>query len=202
MEEANESLQPLDIAGVAFFDVEGAGSISKFGTFFKALGLKTFAFYDVTKKAEEKAKIVATFDIDGGHAHAGFESLVAEETSLDRQWALLEALRDSGENGNVGIPVQRPAGVDLMKLTKSALASGKGAGWAARLFESCEVNELPPSVTAFLSQIYAAFPKPAEPSAEILAAELELPGAHSAGASQGAAPPPAAPKTGKPVGAP
>lgn len=203
MEEADASLHPLDIAGVALFDVEGAGSISKFGTFFKALGLKTFAFYDATKKPEEKGKIAAIFDIDGGHKHAGFESLVAEETSLDRQWTLLEGLRDSGESGNVLIPNDRPADADLKKLTKSALASGKGAGWAARLFESCDVNELPVSITAFLSKVYAAFPKPAEPSAETLAAELELPAAQGAGAtSKGGGPTiPASPDLAKPPGA-
>ncbi|MDP1465811.1 TOPRIM nucleotidyl transferase/hydrolase domain-containing protein, partial [Klebsiella pneumoniae] len=44
MEEANEDLQPLDIAGVAFFDAESEGQMPKFGNFFKSLGLKTFGF--------------------------------------------------------------------------------------------------------------------------------------------------------------
>ena len=101
------------------------------------------------------------------------------------------------------IPNDRPADADLKKLTKSALASGKGAGWAARLFESCDVNELPVSITAFLSKVYAAFPKPAEPSAETLAAELELPAAQGAGAtSKGGGPTiPASPDLAKPPGA-
>jgi putative ATP-dependent endonuclease of OLD family len=175
MEEANPALQPLDIAGVAFFDADGNGSIPKFGTYFKALGLKTFAFYDSPIKPEEKAKIVAVVNVDCQHPHTGFEVLVAEEVPLDRQWAFLAELRDSGESGNVPIPANRPADADLKKLTKSALASGKGAGWAARLFESCTLAELPTSVVSFLSKVYEVFPKPAEPTPEALAAELALP---------------------------
>jgi putative ATP-dependent endonuclease of OLD family len=194
MEEADGSLQPLDIAGVAFFDVEGGGSISKFGTYFKALGLKIFSFYDSVKKPEEKAKIAAAFDVDGQHTHQGFEALVAEEVALERQWTFLTELRESGENGNVLIPANRPADDDLKKLTKSALASGKGAGWAARLFESCAFDELPASVIDFLTKVYAAFPKPTEPSLEALAAELALPSGNAAKAHQAqAATEPAAP---------
>lgn len=174
MEEADDSLQPLDIAGVAFFDAEGGGSISKFGAYFKALGLKIFSFYDSVKKPEEMAKIAAAFDVDGQHTHPGFETLVAEEVPLNRQWTFLAELRDSGESGSVLIPANRPADDELKKLTKSALASGKGAGWAARLFESCAIEELPVSVVGFLSKVYEAFPKPPEPSAEALAAELTL----------------------------
>jgi len=175
MEERDDSLQPLDIAGVAFFDVEGGGSISKFGAYFKALGLKIFSFYDSVKKPEERARIAAAFDVDCQHRHRGFETLVAEEVPLDRQWAFLAELRDSGENGNVLIPYNIPADDDLKRMTTSALTSGKGAGWAARLFESCAFEELPGSVTGFLSKVYAVFPKPEEPSTGTLAAELALP---------------------------
>ena len=200
MEEADASLQPLDIAGVAFFDVEGGGSISKFGSYFKALGLKTFSFYDALAKAEEKAKIGAAFDVDGQHKHPGFETLVAEEVTLDRQWTFLSELRDSGESGNVFIPPNRPADNDLKKLTKSALASGKGAGWAARLFESCDLNELPASATEFLAKVYATFPKPPEPSPEILAFELALP-TEQVSATPDAVGPAVPPGPAKPAGA-
>lgn len=175
MEAANPTLQPLDIAGVAFFDADGGGSISKFGAYFKALGLRIFSFYDAEKKPEEKAKIAAAFDVDGQHKYMGFEELISEEVPLDRQWIFLCELRDSGESGNVLVPAKRPADDGLKKLTKSALASGKGAGWAARLFESCAIDEIPKSILDFLSNVYAAFPKPPEPSAEELAAELALP---------------------------
>lgn len=175
MEEADSHLQPLDISGVAFFDVEGGGSISKFGVYFNAIGLTTFAFYDAHKKPEEKAKIAATFQVDFEHAHTSFEALIAEEVPVDRQWVFLTQLRDSGESGNVLIPAQRPSDPQLRNLTRSTMASGKGAGWAARLFEDCTFDELPASVVDFLSRVYAAFPKPLDPTPEELAAELLLP---------------------------
>jgi putative ATP-dependent endonuclease of the OLD family len=54
MEESDDSLQPLDIAGAAFFDAESESAMPKFGTFFKALGLKTFSFYDFIARPPEK----------------------------------------------------------------------------------------------------------------------------------------------------
>ena len=42
-------------------------------------------------------------------------------------------------------------------------ASCAGWGRAAELIESCDVSELPPSITAFLEKIYARFPRPKVP---------------------------------------
>lgn len=176
MEEADSALQPLDIAGVSIFDADSGGSIPKFGAFFKAFGLKTFAFYDnLPKKPEEKKKFTDSFDIDCEHKYKGFETLVAEEVPVDRLWIFLAELRDSGQNIKFLIPADRPTDDEVRALTKSALGTGKGAGWAARLFETCPLGELPVTVVEFLKQVYACFPKPAEPSPEELAAELALP---------------------------
>lgn len=163
MEESDDSLQPLDIAGAAFFDADTEGAIPKFGTFFKALGLKTFSFYDsIARPAEKKKLFTDAFDLDYEHQYKGFEMLIVSEMSLDRLWAFLDDLRTSGDNGHFVIPAVRPADPDLKKLARSALESSKGAGWAARLFEGSTVAELPETVTGFLKQVYAAFPKPAE----------------------------------------
>ncbi len=43
MEENDPTLQPLDIAGVAFFDADGESNMPKFGKFFNTLGLRSFA---------------------------------------------------------------------------------------------------------------------------------------------------------------
>ena len=161
LEENDAKLQPLDIAGVAFFDAESDGPMPKFGAFFKALGLKTFSFYDhKARKAAEKEKFTRSFDFDCEHAYTGFEALVAAEVPVDRLWTFLDDLRTSGAAGNVGIPAQRPADNVVKELTKQALLSHKGAGWAARLFESCTIEELPSTATSFLQQVYALFPKP------------------------------------------
>jgi len=163
LEEANPALLPLDIAGVAFFDAAGEGSMPKFGTFFKALGLKSFAFYDAMKrKPDEKARFASTFVIDCEHPHKGIEALVAEEMPATCLWTFLESLRDAGENGDAVIPASMPAEKDIRKLARSILKGGKGAGWIARLFEECELTDLPKSVVDFLGGIYPHFPKPKE----------------------------------------
>lgn len=161
MEESDPTLQPLDIAGAAFFDAESESNMPKFGNFFKALGLKTFSFYDyIIRTPAKKQLLTEAFDVDWEHPHAGFEALVANEMAVDRLWAFLDDLRTSGDNGSFAIPGAKPSDVDVKTLAVSALRSGKGAGWAARLFEGCEAAELPLSVTEFLKQVYAAFPRP------------------------------------------
>jgi putative ATP-dependent endonuclease of the OLD family len=163
MEEADEELQPLDIAGVAFFDAETEGQMPKFGNFFKSLGLKTFGFYDhVVRSPQKKQELTGAYNIDGEHQHAGFEALVSAEVPVDRQWNFLEDLRHTGDCGNFAIPEARPTDDVVRSLVLSALKGNKGAGWAARLLDRCEVNELPVTITAFLEQVYAYFPKPAD----------------------------------------
>jgi len=164
MEEADVTLQPLDIAGVAFFDAESDGPIPKFGTFFKTLGLKTFSFYDHKNRTpQEKQKFTNSFDLDCEHQYSGFEAMVIAEMSPDKLWSFLAYLKSSGESGNVGIPEQRPGDDGVRAIAKQALLSNKGAGWAARLFEECGVAELPATVVGFLNQVYGFFPKPPDP---------------------------------------
>jgi putative ATP-dependent endonuclease of the OLD family len=164
MEEHDATLQPLDIAGAAFFNADGDGNGPKFGTFFRALGLKTIAFYDgkPNRPAAEAAKYAASFDVRLEHAHKGFEDLVSSEMPAERLWNFLTLLKESGESGNVGIPAEKPDEAGIRATAKKAFASNKGAGWTARLFELCEYNDLPPTVTAFLKQVYEMFPPPPE----------------------------------------
>jgi putative ATP-dependent endonuclease of OLD family len=167
MEESDPALQPLDIAGAAFFDAESESNMPKFGHFFKALGLKTFSFYDyIVRPPEKKQKFTEAFDVDWEHTHAGFEALVVNEMAVDRLWAFLDELRSSGDNGSFAIPVAKPSDGEVKQLVASALKGSKGAGWAARLFEGCEVAELPVSVTEFLKLVYAASPKPTDIAAK------------------------------------
>ena len=163
MEEHNEALQPLDLSGATFFDAETESNMLKFGIFFKSLGLKTFSFYDhIVRPPEKKQLLTDTFDVDFEHPHAGFEALVANEMTVNCLWRFLDDLRMSGDNGSFPIPADRPADLEIRKLAKSALKGNKGAGWAARLFEGCDVAELPASVTDFLNKVYDAFTKPVE----------------------------------------
>jgi len=165
MEENDPTLQPLDIAGVAFFDADGESNMPKFGKFFNTLGLRTFAFYDLdykkTRKPEQAQALADNYEINVEHAYKGFEGLVSAEVPVDRLWSFLSTLKANDENGNVSIPDNRPADEVIRNLAKEALGSNKGAGWSARLFEECELQELPVTVTTFLASVYALFPPPA-----------------------------------------
>lgn len=177
MEEADPTLQALDIAGVTFFDADGESNMPKFGKFFKTLGLRTFAFYDhdykKKRKPEQEQALVDNFDINVEHVYKGFEDLVVSEVPVDRLWSFLSTLKDCDENGNLAIPDARPPDGEVKAIAKEALAGNKGAGWAARLFEECELNELPVTVTNFLFSVFALFPPPppideAEEEAELV----------------------------------
>lgn len=160
MEESNPDLMPLDIAGVVFFDAETESNMSKFGRFFKGLGLMTFSFYDyIERKPEKKQELVDAFDVDFEHSHAGFEALIINEVCLERQWDFMNNLREAGDAGGFQIPAVRPADDELKLLVRSALKGSKGTGWAARLLEGCSVDELPQSAVDFLTKVYELFPK-------------------------------------------
>ena len=59
------------------------------------------------------------------------------------------------------IPITLPADdTAIPKLIVSVLSSAKGAGWAMRLLEQCQPNELPITAVEFLKKIYAYFPLP------------------------------------------
>lgn len=160
MENRDENLQPLDIAGAAFFNADGDGNGPKFGQFFKTLGLCSVAFHDTNPKHSD-AKVeeyVKAFDIDFKHPEKGFEQLMVNEVPADRLWAFLQEIKESGESGNVGIPTEKPDEKTIRDTALKAFRSGKGAGWAARLFEMCSFEELPPTVIKFLERVYELSP--------------------------------------------
>lgn len=164
MEENDPNLQPLDIAGVAFFDADGESNMPKFGKFFKTLELRTFAFYDLDykkkRKAEQAQALAENFEINVEHTHKGFEDLLVAEVPVDRLWSFLANLKANGEHGNIAIPDARPSDDAIKTVAKEALGGNKGAGWSARLLEECEFNELPATVTQFLASVFALFPPP------------------------------------------
>lgn len=161
LETANSNRYSLDLSGITIFPVDGDGSLPNFGAFFKSLGLNTYAFYDKkTRKSEDKQKFIDAFDVPNETTYSGIELLLVTETPINRQWEFLDALRQSGEQGNLGIPATRPDDAAIKETMTNALKSNKGNGYAARLIDLCDVAELPVSITAFLSRVYADFPKP------------------------------------------
>ena len=164
LEGSDANLWPLDLAGVTIFSVDGDGDIPTFGAFFRALGLKTFAFYDKkVRKPEKNAEFAANFDIPRETAFDSIEKLLVAETPADRHWQMLNAVREAGAQGNLLIPAARPAADQLSKLIYDALKSNKGNGYAAQLIDLCDVGELPATIVTFLREVYALYPKPARP---------------------------------------
>lgn len=177
IEELNLGFAPLDISGATFFYAYGESNMPKFGKFFKSLGLKTFAFYDLVpnRQPAQQQAFAEHYDVNTEHAYRGFEDLIAAEMPADRLWIFLSALRDSGEGAHIGIAFERPDEAAVRSLARAALKSSKGAGWASRLFEECEIAELPASVMRFLYDVYGAMyqPDPDEAPAHDAAAGAE-----------------------------
>lgn len=162
MEQANHDVYPLDLSGITIFTVDGDGSLSMFGSFFKGLGLKTYAFYDnkSNRTDEEKQKLNISFDVVNETSYTGMEKLMIEETPVLRQWEFLVQIRDEGEQTHLTIPSSIPSDQEIKSLTLSALKSNKGNSYAARVVDLCATDELPASVTQFLEQVYRDFPRP------------------------------------------
>lgn len=165
MEEADSGLFPLDLAGVTIVNTGGEGNLSEMGSLFKGLGLLTFAFYDQKKrKAEEDARIKASFDIARETDFKGMEALLAVETPIAKQWIYLEEVRQRDEDNHFGIPEAQPGEQEVRSLTQTILKATKGEAGAAALLEHCSVAEIPLTIKTFLGEVYAKFPRPVRPA--------------------------------------
>ena len=162
LEAADPNLYPLDLAGVTILSADGDGSIAELGRFFVSLDLPTFALLDkkARKQSEQDALDQAGFEVLNETAYEGMEDLLCTEVSIASQWSYLEGARDTGLSPKVPIPADCPDDEKVRRLTRQVLREGKGAGRSAELIEFCLENELPPSLTVFLGEIYARFPRP------------------------------------------
>lgn len=160
--EADTNNYPLDLAGISIITTDGDGSIAEFGRFFASLDIPAFAFLDKkTRQPKEEAALKAAgYTILNETNYPSMEALLVAEISLDRQWQYLEQIRNAGSIPSIAIPATRPADDQVRAKAKEVLAGGKGWGRSAELIELCAPAELPVSVTTFLAQIYAAFPRP------------------------------------------
>lgn len=162
MEAAEPKNYPIDLSGISIITPDGDGGIPEFGRFFLSLDIPTFAFYDKKARSQKDQDALTNtgFVILNEIPYSGMEQLLVSEVPLDCQWAFLEELRDTGSAAKIGIPATRPDDEKLKSLSQNALTDGKGWGRSAALIEYCSTAELPPSVTTFLTQIYAKFPRP------------------------------------------
>lgn len=160
MESCSESYYPLDLSGITIFSGDGDGTMPAFGAFFKSVGLKTYAFYDQKKRSDaEQQKLKDSFDVPNEIVFKGMENLLANEVSAEKQWAFLQELQISGDE-DLALPDSMPEEKIVSRQIVELLKSNKGNGYAGRLIELCEVDELPASVFRFLEKIYNAFQRP------------------------------------------
>lgn len=161
MEAADQDRFPLDVAGIAVISADGDGNLEKLGAFFKEIGVPAFALFDRKNRTDDDiAALEGLYVVARQIAQKGAETLMAAETPLDRQWLYLDALRAEDTEGRFGIPAVRPADDTLRALTISTLKGLKGEGGAARLLELCDTHELPPTIVAFMQEVYARYPRP------------------------------------------
>jgi len=162
MEENDADLFPLDVAGICVINADGDGNLEKLGSFFKEVGIPAFAFFDKTKRSADDIRALQdAYVIAREISQKGAEALIAEETPLQRQWEFLTAVKNEEKDDHpLGIPAATPGDAELRKLTAMILKGMKGDGGAARLLSLCDINEMPPTITAFLSEIYQQYPKP------------------------------------------
>ena len=74
---------PLDLSGVTVVHCEGDGGLLRYGRFFSAIGLRTYAFYDRQKNDAIAHQIVDVFDATWELEQTGIEHLLAGETAMD-----------------------------------------------------------------------------------------------------------------------
>ena len=165
MQVIDAELYPLDLAGVTLISADGDGNVSELGSFFIGLGLPAFAFLDNKKRPEKEAKalIDAGFKVLCETTYPGMEELLATEIPTNRQWQYLEVLRDQDLAPKTGIPENRPDDESVRALTMNVLRDRKGWGRAAELIEYCDGTELPVTISTFLRQLFANFPRPKIP---------------------------------------
>ncbi len=155
---------PLDLSGVTVVQCLGDGGILRYGQFFKDLGLKVFAFYDLQKNTEIKGDIDALFDDSWELKQTGIEYLLAEEIEIG---VLRSFLKEVGQRDDYPFNSGNPQSYiydddqnegDTRKLAKRVLKQRKGSGYAEILIEMCTDEDLPAVISEALDAISSALP--------------------------------------------
>lgn len=155
---------PLDLSGVTIVQCEGDGGILRYGAFFKSLGKEIYAFYDKQANGDIADDIDHLFDASWQLNQTGIEFLLAEEVAI----AVLRRFLKSASKwedypSNPAKPALFTYDADLeddevRKLAKRVLKVRKGSGYAGRLVELCEPDDLPEIVVEALETISEALP--------------------------------------------
>lgn len=155
---------PLDLSGVTVVHCEGDGGILRYGEFFQSLGKKIYAFYDKQSNKDIADEIDELFDESWQLDQTGIEFLLAEEVAIA---VLHEFLKRASKWEDYPANSAKPAQFqykseldeeEVRKLAKRVLKLRKGSGYAGRLVELCEPDDLPTIVVEALETISEALP--------------------------------------------
>ena len=155
---------PLDLSGVTVVQCEGNGGLLRYGQFFSAIGLKTYAFYDRQKNAAISDQIEDAFDAAWELEQTGIEYLLADEIAIDViQNFLSEASGWDDYPHNAGNPDFFAYDPDadegeIRELCKTVLRRRKGSGYAQRLAELCSDHYLPDIIVEALERVSEDLP--------------------------------------------
>ncbi|MEW7984604.1 MAG: AAA family ATPase [Candidatus Thiodiazotropha endolucinida] len=170
-EHDHSEVLPLDLAGISIISADGDGELLALGKFFSSIDIPVFAFCDTNPRrtAQQQADLEVAYDSVTSIPFDSMESLLVDVVPLDRQWNLLDSIRDDDvinlEN-KYGVPAFRPADQDLKQHLMKFLKGTKGENGAALLLTKCESEELPEVVITFLETIYPQFTMTLEAEAE------------------------------------
>ena len=155
---------PLDLSGVTVVQCEGDGGLLRYGQFFSAIGLKTYAFYDRQKNATISDQIKDAFDAAWELEQTGIEYLLANEITIDVIQNFLSKASgwdDYPHNARNPDPFAYDPDADedkIRELCKVILKHRKGSSYAQRLVELCSDDDLPDIIVDALERVSQDLP--------------------------------------------
>jgi putative ATP-dependent endonuclease of the OLD family len=162
---ADSSYSHLDLSGVSIIERSGDGGLEALGTFFRSLGIRTFAFYDRPNDPTLIARLLSAFDHVVPNPRAGLERLLAEELPLARVLAFCDSVGERPDAPtHLDCPGRSASEAEIRRYAFEVLKSRKGEGYAADLLRTCGAADLPASIVTLLkdisSRMDSASPKP------------------------------------------
>ncbi len=152
----------FDLAGVSVFNAGSDGSVPRYGPIFKAIGKRTFAFFD---KLKTPLTIASQAQLDQytqtwESAYSAIEDLLVEEMQIAPMRRFLDDVQNRSDYPKeMGKPSTEMTDDQVKDFTKGILVKRKGDahGYAALLIGHCEsADELPATIRSVLETINQA----------------------------------------------
>jgi len=154
LSQNDQRYSALDVCGVTVIDAGGEGSVESLGSFYRSLGLRTYAFIDRQSSNDTLCKITAACDYVYEHSYSGFESLLTNTLPTTLLCQFLQHVRSWSTFPSIGpIPTENADANIIRKYVFRVLTSRKGDGYAAELVSMCPAAALPTELTSFLRKI-------------------------------------------------